>query len=46
MNSKAEDSIRFMSLNINSIAMTKRGNSKVDRLRQLISKYQLDAVGL
>ena len=37
MHGKASDSIRVMSVNINGISMTKRGNCKVDRLRQLMS---------
>ena len=43
---KPDDCIHLMSVNVNGIAMTKRGNSKADRLRQLISQYQLDAVGI
>ena len=46
INSKANDSIRLMSLNINGLSMSKRGNSKAERLKLLISKYQLDAVGI
>ena len=46
MHGKASDSICVMSININGISMTKRGNCKADRLRQLISQYQLDAVGI
>ena len=46
MHGKASDSIRVMSVNINGMSMTKRGNCKADRLRQLMSQYQLDAVGI
>ena len=46
MHGKATDIIRLMSININGTSMTKPRNSKADRLRQLISQYQLDAVGI
>ena len=46
MHGKASDSIRMMSINVNGMSMSKRGNCKADRLRQLISQYQLDAVGI
>ena len=45
-NVKREDSIRVMSVNPNGLSMTKRGNCKVDRLRQVMHRYQLDAVGI
>ena len=45
-NVKREDSIRVMSVNPNGLTMSKRGNSKADRLRQVMHKYQLDAVGI
>ena len=35
-----------MSVNPNGLSMTKRGNGKVDRLRQVMHRYQLDAVGI
>ena len=46
MHGEAIDCIRMMSVNINGMSMTKRRNSKADRLRQLISQYQLDALGI
>ena len=46
MRGKATNCIRMMSVNINGMSMTKRGNNKADRLQQLISQYQLDAVGI
>ena len=46
MHGKATKSVRMMSVNINGMSMTKHGNSKADRLQQLISQYQLDAVGI
>lgn len=46
MHGKTTDCIRLISVNINGISMTKRGNCKADRLRQLMSQYQLDAVGI
>ena len=39
MHGKASDSIQMMSVNINGMSMTKQGNCKADRLRQLISQY-------
>ena len=45
-NVKKDNSIRVMSLNVNGINMSKRFNHKANRLRDVIHKYQLDAVDL
>ena len=46
INVKKDNSIQVMSLNVNGINMSKRFNHKADRLREVIHRYQLDAVGL
>ena len=42
MNSKAEDSIWLMSININGISMTKRGNSKADSTEVFLGTNAID----
>ena len=39
-------SVRCMSLNPNGMRMWRRQNHKADRLKSILGKYQLDAVGL
>ena len=45
-NVKDDDIIRAMSININGLPMNKRFNHKADRLREVISRYHLDVVGI
>ena len=43
---KADDSVRFMSVNVNCLSMWKRLNYKAKRLRWLLKNYQIDTMGL
>ena len=41
---KAEDSVRFMSMNVNCLATWKRHNYKIERLRWALATYRVDIV--
>lgn len=43
---KADDSVRFMSINVNCLSMWKRFNYKAERLKWLLRNYQVDSMGL
>ena len=43
---KADDSVRFMSVNVNCLSMWKRLNYKAERLRWSLKNYQVDTMGL
>ena len=43
---KADDSIRFMSINVNYLSMWKRLNYKAQRLRWSLKNYQVNSMGL
>ena len=43
---KADESVRFMSINVNSLSMWKRFNYKAERLKWSLKNYQVDSMGL
>ena len=43
---KADDSVRFMSVNVNCLSMWKRLNYKAERSRWSLKNYQVDSMGL
>ena len=43
---KADNSVRFMSVNVNCLSMWKRLNYKAERLRWSLKNYQVDTMGL
>ena len=43
---KADDSIHFMSINVNYLSMWKRFNYKAKRLQWSLRNYQVDSMGL